>query len=615
METKALNHRQVRSYLVLTRYDFVLNHRPGSTNPADGPSRRPDYMAEAQKPAQKYNEAFVQPMRDILNNRGKEAFFTAVALTRSGRRSDAPNSLNKALNEYNRAERVALEEPKPPEDLEVTEDDTDSASEDSDSEMDQNRPLQPRIGSSSLRELTDTQSKAKALEECHDNPLAGHFGSKRTLEKLQRRYTWKGMRKDVADYCRDCLACRKATPARHKPYGPLAPLPPPDRPWEEATMDFVTELPPSKIHSMVYDAILVVVCRLTKMAHYIPARGDWDGTDLAQAWIREVVRLHGVPKRIISDRGPLMNAKHWDTFQHYLNSRRVLTSAFHPQTDGQTERQNQTLEQYLRCYCTLEQDDWALWISIGEFAYNDSVHATTGLTPFRAYHGIDPRRPDWPSMAQGDGESPMGFATASKVLSLQSECKRKILAANAYQKAYTDNKRLPITFKVGDQVLVSNRHMRSTRPKKKLDWKYVGPGRIIAQNGPSAFTIDLPELKNVHPIFHASLLEPYSPTGDIPHPEGPSVDTLREFGDDVYDVDRILERRRNEADQWEYLVQWKGYPVEENSWEPGPNISAEALKKFWDEHNILPRRQSRKEIPKRGRGRPPKKKEDSSGQA
>jgi hypothetical protein len=157
--------------------------------------------------------------------------------------------------------------------------------------------------------------------------------------------------------------------------------------------------------------------------------------------------------------------------------------------------------------------------------------------------------------------------------------------------------------------------MRSTRPKKKLDWKYVGPGRIIAQNGPSAFTIDLPELKNVHPVFHASLLEPYSPTGDIPHPEGPSVDTLREFGDDVYDVDRILERRRNEADQWEYLVQWKGYPVEENSWEPGPNISAEALKKFWDEHNILPRRQSRKEIPKRGRGRPPKKKEDSSGQA
>ncbi|KAB2098924.1 hypothetical protein AG0111_0g12851 [Alternaria gaisen] len=237
-------------------------------------------MAEAQKPAQKYNEAFVQPIRDILNNKGKEPFLTAVALTRSGRR---PNPLNKALKEFNRAERVALEDPKPPEDLEVTEDDSDSSSEDSEAEVDQNGPPEPRMGSPSLLELTDTQSKARALEECHDDPLAGHFGARRTLEKLQRRYVWKGIRKDVSDYCRDCLVCRKATPARHKPYGPLAPLPPPDRPWEEATMDFVTELPPSKIHSIVYDAILVVVCRLTKMAHYIPARGDWDGTDLAQA--------------------------------------------------------------------------------------------------------------------------------------------------------------------------------------------------------------------------------------------------------------------------------------------------------------------------------------------
>lgn len=95
-------------------------------------------------------------------------------------------------------------------------------------------------------------------------------------------------------------------------------------------MDFITELPPSKFTGIVYDAILVVVCRLTKMSHYIPARGDWDGSELAQAWIREVIRLHGAPKRIISDRGPLMSAKHWKTFNYYLNSRQILTSAYHP---------------------------------------------------------------------------------------------------------------------------------------------------------------------------------------------------------------------------------------------------------------------------------------------
>ena len=107
-------------------------------------------------------------------------------------------------------------------------------------------------------------------------------------------------------------------------------MPPPAKAWDEATFDFITELLPSKFAGITYDAIMVVVCRLTKMAHYIPAIGDWDGSDLAQAWIREVIRLHGVPSIIISDRGPLMNAKHWKTFNHYLNARRVLTSAYHP---------------------------------------------------------------------------------------------------------------------------------------------------------------------------------------------------------------------------------------------------------------------------------------------
>lgn len=357
---------------------------------------------------------------------------------------------------------------------------------------------------------------------------------------------------------------------------------------------------------MVYDSIMVVVCRLTKMAHYIPARADWNGTELAQAWIREVIRLHGVPVRIISDRGPLMNATHWETFNYYLNARRVLTSAYHPETDGQTERQNQTLEQYLRIYCTLEQDDWALWISIAEFAYNDSVHATTGVTPFQANQGSDPRSANWPSMALGEGESPMAIDLASRILSLQAECKRKIIAANAYQKEYADKKRLPIPFKVGDQVLVSNRHIRSSRPKKKLDWKYVGPGTILAQIGPSAFKVEVPGLNNVHPVFHASLLEPFTQRGTIAHPDTPITDTLRSYGDDVYEVDEILDRRQDENNQWEYLVKWKGYDQEENSWEAGSNISANTLNAFWKKNNILPKRRSKPTTAPKRRGRPPK---------
>jgi hypothetical protein len=610
MDTKSLNHRQVRSYLVLSQYDFTLTHRPGITNPADGPSRRPDYMAEAKKPSQKNNEVFVSAMRDLLSGKRELSAQIGAVITRKMRLEKLPRKQRRALQDFGRAEERAWKEPQPAEDDSEMESDEESDNEDLEPGTSHNDTEWPNPAEDGFIWLTTAEQKSKALQECHDSPLAGHFGARRTLEKVQRRYKWKGMAEDVSQYCRDCLPCRKSTPARHRPYGPLAPLPPPTYPWEEVTMDFITELPPSKINGVVYDAILVVVCRLTKMAHYIPARGDWDGVDLAQAWIREIIRLHGIPKRVISDRGPLMKAKYWDTFQHYLSARRVLSSAFHPQTDGQTERQNQTLEQYLRCYCSLEQDDWALWIAIGEFAYNDSVHATTKTTPFLANHGVAPRGAEWPIIPLNEGEAPPGRQIAAKVIELQKNCKENILQANRYQEEYQNKKRLPIPFKVGDQVLVSTRNMKSTRPKRKLDWKYAGPGRIIAQYGPSAFKVDLPGLQNIHPVFHASLLEPYRPDNQIPHPEIQIAETLTSLGDDIWEVEKIIERKKDNSGRWLYHVKWTGYPENENSWEPGVNISHNALKEFWTREGSIPRRQISKQTPKRRPGRPPKKRGD-----
>jgi hypothetical protein len=142
------------------------------------------------------------------------------------------------------------------------------------------------------------------------------------------------MTKDIADYCYDCLRCKRLTAARYKLYGLLAPLLILTQAWEEVTFNFITELPASKISGVTYDSIMVIVCRLTKMAYYVPAKADWNGTELVQAWIREVIRLYGVPKRIILDCGPLMNANYWETFNWYLNARRVLTSAYYLETDG-----------------------------------------------------------------------------------------------------------------------------------------------------------------------------------------------------------------------------------------------------------------------------------------
>ena len=592
METKTLNHRQVRAYLTLSEYDFTIIHRAGKNNPADAPSRRPDYIRDQDGPVQHNKEQFAAALRTKLAAEKNEIRLAGAVTTRRSQH-DLPKDLRQATTKFLRTGRSGAREPQNLEEQTEAEEDSLSSDDALSSEEDHAETARSKEGRNGLIQPKTAQEKAKALEECHDNPLAGHLGARRTLEKLSRRYKWKGMRKDAANYCKTCPICQKANPRRHAPYGPLAPLPAPNAAWDEVTMDFITELPLSTLSRVTYDAILVIVCRLSKMAHYVPARTDWDGIDLAQAWIREVIRLHGVPNRIISDRGPLMNSTHWKTFLHYLNSKRVLTSAYHPQTDGQTERQNQTLEQYLRCYCTLEQDDWALWISIAEYAYNDSIHSTTGITPFQACTGSSPRSADWPNQGQSGGENPLAYKTAAKVIELQKICKANIEKAQEYQKSYADKKRLPIPFNVGDKVLVSNRNIKSLRPKKKLDWKYVGPGTITAQIGPSAFKVDLPGLQSIHPVFHASLLEPYHEDAAILHPQRPGQHILGSHGDDIYQVDRIVDHRKNSDDQWEYLVKWAGYDDSENSWEPTVNLTEKSLREYWNKTNKAPRRRGR----------------------
>jgi len=644
METKKLGQRHVRSYQKLTGYDYVLTHRPGKLNPADGPSRRPDYMEESQSAPRKHNEAFLGVLKNKLSPgrvSGKETLIVASVEIDSedeGYNTDSCASLSPespwdvssdsesgyesedtmadsdrsfgidAVHTRATTAQEAVQAPPPPRGvlpkvvIPITPRSRPQRSSDDPSE-----PKRAKLKDDGIKELVTKEEKEEALYQCHDHPFAGHPGPKRTLERVQRRYRWKGMNDDIRAYCSSCQKCQMSKPNRHRPYGLLHPLPVPGSPWEEVTFDFITELPPSKLMGTVYDAIMVTVDRLTKMVHYVPSSSKWTAEQLAQAWLREVVRLHGQPKRVISDRGPIMNSKYWETFNHYLSTMRVMSSAFHPETDGQTERQNQVLEQYLRCFCSLEQENWAQWLSIAEYAYNDSVHSVTGITPFRAYTGLDPRGPGWPDRALGDGESPLAHGAAAKVLSLQQECRTKILAAQAYQKKYADKKRAHLELKVGDKVLISNRHIKSTRPKKKLDWKYIGPGIIKRVLNPAVCEVDMPGLGAVHPVFHVSLLEPYRRDGALSHPNEPIVDTLRSFGDDVYEIDKVLDRRPSSVGSYEYLVQWRGYPESENSWEPGPNISAGALNAFWLKHNIRAKRQK---ATKEDTGRVPRKKRD-----
>jgi transposase InsO family protein len=176
----------------------------------------------------------------------------------------------------------------------------------------------------------DGAAREQILRTHHDDPLAGHFGFRRTMELIQRKYYWPRLAEDVKDYVRTCSICPRVKSARHKPYGALQPLPVPKGPWTDLTMDFITGLPPSGRKGQAYDAILVVVDRFTKMAIYVAVRKTIDSVELASALMAHVISKHGVPESIVSDRGTVFTSGFWRAYCDHAQIKRRLSTSFHP---------------------------------------------------------------------------------------------------------------------------------------------------------------------------------------------------------------------------------------------------------------------------------------------
>ena len=211
--------------------------------------------------------------------------------------------------------------------------------------------------------------RSKVISCHHNDLLAGHFGINKTKELVGRKYYWPSLRKDVEDYVRGCDVCLASKAVRHKPYGDLQSLSIPTHQWKDLLIDFVTGLPLSadwKCDS--YDLILVIVNHLTKMVHYEPVKVTIDTPRLAEVIIDVVVQYHGLPDSIISDRGAIFTFKFWSSLCYFLGIKQRLSTAFHPHTDGQTERQNSTMEAYLHAFVNWEQNDWARLLPMAEFA-------------------------------------------------------------------------------------------------------------------------------------------------------------------------------------------------------------------------------------------------------
>ena len=302
-------------------------------------------------------------------------------------------------------------------------------------------------------------------------------------------------------------------------------------------MDFITELPLSED----CDQLWVVIDRFTKMAHFLllPKQKKTDA-DLAVTFAREIWKYHELPTDIVSDRDSRFTSEVWKEFLRLSGIRPRMSTAFHPQTDGQTERLNQTIEAYLRAFVGKEQDNWVALLPMAEFAYNNSVTVGNGMSPFYANYGFHPVTMD---PATTGPLNPASTVYAHWMHTMHDESRKGLEAAQERMHRYTDpDCKEPPAYQVGDLVMLRGRNIKTRRPSRKLDHKNYGPFQIEKIVFPFAVRLTLPRKWKIHNVFHVSFLEPYR-TSEHRAPPDPSK-VLREADDieqsEEYDGEKVM---------------------------------------------------------------------------
>lgn len=385
--------------------------------------------------------------------------------------------------------------------------------------------------------------RQQILEEGHKSDFSIHPGTTKMYQDLKKMFWWPGMKKDIMKKVTSCLTCQKVKAEHQKPSGSLQPLSIPEWKWEGISMDFVSGLPRTITG---HDAIWVIVDRLTKSAHFIAVNMTFPLEKLARIYVKEIVRLHGVPANIVSDRDPRFVSKFWGSLHEALGTRLSLSSAYHPQSDGQSERTIQTLEDMLRA-CVLDyKGSWEDFLPLAEFSYNNSYHSSLGMAPFEALYGRRCKTPlCWLS---GEDKITLGPELLQEMTEKVRSIREKLRIAQDRQKAYYDKRRKPLEFQEGDHVFLRvtpitgvGRSIHS----KKLTPKYLGPYQILDRIGAVAYRIALPpSLSNLHDVFHISQLRKYLP--DSSHVIEPDNIELEENLTYPTQPVKILERREKQ---------------------------------------------------------------------
>jgi hypothetical protein len=409
--------------------------------------------------------------------------------------------------------------------------------------------------------------KELLLNEAHKSRYSIHPGATKMYQDLRHHYWWPGMKRDVAKYVEKCLTCAQVKVEHQKPCGKLQPLEIPEWKWENITMDLITKLPRTRKQ---HDTIWVVVDRLTKSAHFLPIRENISSEEMAEMFVAEIVARHGIPATIVSDRDTRFTSRYWRKFQEEMGTKLLISTAYHPQTDGQTERTIQTLEDMLRA-CVLDfGGNWDDHLPLVEFSYNNSYQASIGMAPYEALYGRRCRTPVcWGEVGQRELASSDLVAEANEKISIIRE---RLKVAQDRQKAYADRRTRPLEFEEGDRVFLRVSPWKGVirfRKRGKLGPRYIGPFRVLQRVGKVAYRLELPpELERIHNTFHVSQLRKcladetaLVPLGDI------VVDEARNYVETPVEIrDTKVKHLRNKSIK-QVLVQWRHRKGSDLTWE------------------------------------------------
>ena len=517
---KDLNMRQRRWVELLNDYDCEIKYHPGKANVvADALSRKERVKTMRVR-------ALGLTIHTSLTTRIREA------------QQEALKSEN--LKDESLFKMVALLEPRPDGTMYFA-----------------NRVWVPRLGG--LRELV--------LEEAHKSKYSVHPGADKMYKDVKEFYWWPNLKGEIASYVSRCLTCSKVKAEYQKPSGMLQQPEIPVWKWERISMDFITKLPKT---SSGHDTIWVIVDRLTKSAHFLPIKETDKMERLAKLYIKEIVTRHGVPVSIISDRDSRFTSRFWQSLQEALGTRLDMSTAYHPQTDGQSERTIQTLEDMLRA-CVIDfGGNWDAHLPLVEFSYNNSYHTSIKAAPFEALYGRKCRSPlCWAEVGDKHMTGPeLIQETTDKIFQIRDRLK----AARDRQKSYADQRRKPLEFQVGDRVLLKVSPWKGVPrfgKRGKLNPRYIGPFEILARIGPVAYKLKLPEeLSGVHDTFHVSNLKKcLSDESLIIPPEEVQIDKQLHFIEEPVEVSdwKVQKTRRSRIKL--VKVRWNSKRGPEFTWE------------------------------------------------